>query len=174
LHIAAGAVQLMSYVFELDPELTDVFVDNMGTSIVEFAIGYDVDEEEIVLFSVTLGPSMDGASDLRFGIRTRHATKEWKISGLDFTRERVSACIPSHGREQVRTLLLHAVLRLANSCLDERITMETYYPNLPAEAVEKYNIICNALEYQGFLIETKFRDDDGKDQWLFTKSEVFP
>ena len=48
----------MSYVFELDPELTDVFVDNLGTSIVEFALGFDVDEEEIVLFSVTLGPSM--------------------------------------------------------------------------------------------------------------------
>jgi len=59
----------MSYVYELDSELPDVFIDNQGTSIVEFAIGYDLDESEIVLFSVTLGPSVDGASDLRFGTR---------------------------------------------------------------------------------------------------------
>jgi hypothetical protein len=162
----------MSYVFELDSVLTDVFVDNQGTSIVEFALGFDLDEDEIVLFSVTLGPTdARGASDLRFGIRTRHAEKEWKITGLEFSRERVLKCVPDHARREVRMLLLEAVSRLAHACPDIRITMETYYPNLPKEALRKYDDICNILEYHGFPVETKFRGDDGIDYWLFTKGQ---
>jgi hypothetical protein len=159
----------MSYVYELDAELTEVFVDNQGTSVVEFALGYDLDEEEIVLFSVTLGPSVDGASDLRFGIRTRHAVKEWRVSGLDFRREAVLECIPEAGRPEVRKLLLVAVSRLAENCPDKKITMETYYQHLPPEALEKYDEIANSLESLGFPTERKFRDEEGYDYWLFSK-----
>lgn len=74
----------MAYVYDLDSELPDVFVDNLGTSVVEFALGYDLELEDVILFSATLGPSIDGASDLRFGIRRRHIDKEWKVTGLDF------------------------------------------------------------------------------------------
>jgi hypothetical protein len=160
----------MSYVYELDAELTDVFVDNQGTSVVEFALGYDLDAEEIVLFSVALGPSVDGASDLRFGVRTRHAVKEWMISGLDFSREVVLECIPPAGRPVVRELLLTAISRLAEKCPDDKITMETYYQNLPPKALEKYNDIAKSLEILGFLTERKFRDGDGYDYWLFSKN----
>jgi hypothetical protein len=159
----------MSYVYELDAVLTDVFVDNQGTSVVEFALGYDLDEEEIVLFSVALGPSVDGASDLRFGIRTRHAEKVWRVSGLDFSREAVVEYIPEAGRPEVRKLLLAAVSKLAEKCPDSKITMETYYQNLPLEALEKYEEIAKILENIEFSTERKFRDDDGYDYWLFSK-----
>jgi hypothetical protein len=160
----------MAYIFELDTELPDVFVDNQGTSVVEFALGYDLEAEEIVLFSVTLGPSVDGASDLRFGIRKRHAEKEWKVSGLDFSREGVSGCIPAHARVEVRLLMLEAVNRLAEQCADDKITMETYYQNLPIEALRKYELISNQLNFKGFYTETTFRDEDGTDYWLFVRS----
>lgn len=40
----------MAYVYDLDSELSDVFVDNLGTSVVEFALGYDLEQEEVILF----------------------------------------------------------------------------------------------------------------------------
>jgi hypothetical protein len=160
----------MAYVFDLDTELSAVFVDNLGTSIVEFSIGYDPEADEIFLFSITLGPSDGEASDLRFGIRTRHAVKEWRISGLDFSRERVVACVPAGARKNVLALLLAAVQALVQGCADEKITMETYYPNLPPRGLEKYEMITKILEINGFSIETKFRDADGIDYWLYTKN----
>lgn len=160
----------MAYVFDLDTELSAVFVDNLGTSIVEFSIGYDLDTDEIFLFSATLGPSDGGASDLRFGIRTRHAVREWRVSGLDFSRERVVACIPAGARKIVLAALLSAVQALVKACTDEKITMETYYPNLPPQGLEKYGMITKILETNGFSTETKFRGDDGIDYWLYTKN----
>jgi hypothetical protein len=160
----------MAYVFDLDNQLSPVFVDNLGTSIVEFALGYDLDSNEIILFSVTLGPSDGGVSDLRFGIRTRDAEKDWKVGGLDFSRKRVLECIPSKARKVVQDLLLAAVSELAKATNDERITMETYYANLPPEALEKYENITTILIFNGFSVETKFRDVDGVDYWLYSKS----
>jgi len=159
----------MAYVYDLDSELSDVFVDNFGTSVVEFALGYDLEQEEVILFSVTLGPSIDGVSDLRFGIRRRHIEKEWKVTGLDFSREAVIECIPSYAREEVRILLSASVSRLARACTDEKITMETYYRNLPAAALEKYEMITNILTDNGFLVETKFQDLEGVNYWLYRR-----
>jgi hypothetical protein len=160
----------MDYVFDLDAALTPVFIDNLGTSIVEFALGYDLDSNEIVLFSVTLVPCDNGVSDLRFGIRTRDAEKDWKISGLDFSRKRVVECIPSKARKAVHDLLLAAVSDLAKAGNVQKITMETYYANLPPEALEKYENVTNVLIYNGFYVETKFRTVDGIDYWLYTKN----
>ncbi len=124
----------MAFVFDLDDQLPDVFVDNQGTLIVEFALGYDLDENQVVLFSVTLVPVDDGVSDLRFGIRDRHIEMDWKISGLYFSHERVKECIPKQYRPRVTGLLLDALGRLAGACECSHISMETYYPNLPPEA----------------------------------------
>ncbi|MCK1420727.1 hypothetical protein IVB14_05220 [Bradyrhizobium sp. 180] len=159
----------MAYVYDLDSELSDVFVDNLGTSVVEFALGYDLEQEEVILFSVTLGPSIDGVSDLRFGIRRRHIEKEWKVTGLDFSRESVLECVPSYAREEVRILLSASVSMLARACTDEKITMETYYRNLPAAALEKYEMITNVLIDNGFLVETKFQDLEGVNYWLYRR-----
>lgn len=159
----------MAYVYDLDSELPDVFVDNFGTSVVEFSLGYDLEQEDVILFSVTLGPSIDGASDLRFGIRRRHIEKEWKVTGLDFSREGVLECIPAYAREEVRILLLECVSRLVRACTDEKITMETYYRNLPLAALEKYEMITNVLIENGFLIETKFQDLEGISYWLYRR-----
>ncbi|WP_038946809.1 hypothetical protein [Bradyrhizobium genomosp. III] len=160
----------MAYVYDLDFELSDVFVDNFGTHVVEFALGYDLELEEVILFSVTLGPSIDGASDLRFGIRRRHIEKEWKVTGLDFSREVVLECIPPYERENIRILLLECVSRLAQACPDDKITMETYYRNLPAPALEKYELITNILTDNGFSIETKFQDLEGISYWLYSRT----
>lgn len=47
----------MAYIFELDTELPAApFVDVWDTAIVEFALGYDIDAEIVVLMSVMLVP----------------------------------------------------------------------------------------------------------------------
>jgi hypothetical protein len=47
----------MAYTFDLETELPGApFVDVFGAEIVEFALGYDVDAEIVVLMSVMLVP----------------------------------------------------------------------------------------------------------------------
>ena len=90
----------MAYEFDLievDPD--PPFTDNLGLEIVEFALGYDVDADLVVVMSVMLVPVHDPeAHDLRFGIRENSRSKEWRVGGLDYTKESVDKYIPKEWR----------------------------------------------------------------------------
>lgn len=158
----------MAYVFDLEEVEPEVFVDNLGSEIVEFALGYDLAGDLAILMSVMLAPCGE-AADLRFGIREKDLNKDWKVSGLCYERERVQECIPGHARDIILAYICVAVGALASATQYNKITMETYYPNLPAAAMQKYQAISNQLMENGFSVETSFRNDDGIDYWLFVK-----
>lgn len=158
----------MAYVFDLEEVDPEIFVDNQGSEIVEFVLGYDLDDELVIVMSVMLIPCGE-ACDLRFGIREKDLNKDWKVSGLCYDRERVRECIPSQARDIILVYICLAVGALASATQYEKITMETYYRNLPSQAMQKYESISNQLISNGFSVETSFRNDDGIDYWLFVK-----
>ena len=162
----------MAYIFELDSELEkEPYVDALSTEIVEFALGYDPAANEAVLMSVMLVPTDDGICDLRFGIRDQDLSTDWRVSAPDYTREKVAKCIPSHARESVTKLIEKAVLLLASKTKFRKITMETYYADLPGKALAKYKPLCKALNTKGFQTENEFQDTDKKHYWLFNRDD---
>jgi hypothetical protein len=160
----------MAYVYDLDSDLGEVIIDNQGTEIIEFALGYDLEQFLAMLMSVNMVPTGDKVCDLRFGIREKDLTRDWKYTGLDYTQEKVRACVPAHGKNDVLNLLVQAADKLASATRFEKITMETYYQYLPPKAMVKYEMICNYLNNNGFSTETRFRSDEGTDYWLFSKN----
>jgi hypothetical protein len=165
----------MAYIFELDTELpTAPFVDVWDTEILEFALGYDIDAEIVVLMSVMLVPGgsylddkLEGVFDLRFGIRERDAKHEWKVSPPNYTRECADKYIPKEQRKAVTDLLCQALGVLTKHSDAKHLTMETFYANLPDKALGKYKEICNFLVGCGFELKDEFRDEEsGKNYWL--------
>lgn len=72
----------MAYQFDLETDFDEIFVDIAGTHVIDFALGYDLEEDTVVLMSVLLvsGDSylhgeLQGVFDLQFGIRERNSLK---------------------------------------------------------------------------------------------------
>jgi hypothetical protein len=161
----------MAYVFDLDADLDEVFVDAQGVEIVEFALGYDLDSLTTILMSITLVPMGDGSCDLRFGIREQPMTAKWETSALDYTQEKSKECIRAHDRHQVLELILAAVDMLTSATKHKKITMETHYQHLDDRAMQKYVNISNCMINNGFVPLEHFRDTDGTDYWFFSKDD---
>jgi hypothetical protein len=83
----------MAYEFDIETDPDDPFTDAMGLEIVEFALGYDLDRDIVVVMSVMLVP-IDEAHDLRFGIREKGLVKDWKVTAPDYSQEAVNTYIP--------------------------------------------------------------------------------
>jgi len=159
----------MTYRYDLETDADPPFTDALGTQIVEFAVGYDLDEDKAVLMSVMLVP-IGEAHDLRFRYREQDLSKDWKVSAPDYSREAVKKYVPKKNRFEVLTQLLRAVLALLGAVSPENITMETFTLNLPEEAGPKYHAIRSVLEADGYRTEQHFRDETtGKDYWLFKR-----
>lgn len=161
----------MAYEFDIDTDHEPPFTDNVGVEIVEFALGQDLDADILVVMSVMLVPVGDPkAHDLRFGIREKTMSSDWKISAPDYTMEAVDRYIPKEWRAFVRIQLGRAVRSLVGQILPEKITMETFYAGLEAKALTKYNVISRAVHTCGYETADEFRDPaTNKDHWLFTK-----
>ena len=139
-------LRFMAYIFDMDAELPGdaPFVDVWDTEIVEFALGYDVDAEIVVLMSVMLVPGgsyldddLDDVYDLRFGIRERDAKHEWKVSPPDYSQEGTDKYIPKERRKAVADLLCKALGVLTKHSKAKHLTMETFYDKLPDKALKK-------------------------------------
>ena len=161
----------MAYEFDIEVDPDPPFTDNLGLEIVEFALGYDVDADLVVVMSVVLVPVDDPeAHDLRFGIRENSLSKEWKVGGLDYTKECVEKYIPKEWRAFVLMQVQRAVRTLVDKVKPDNITMETYYAGLEQKALQKYALICTTVFGCGYLLGDQFRDEETqKDYWLFTK-----
>lgn len=161
----------MAYEFDIEVDPDPPFTDNLGLEIVEFALGYDVDADLVVVMSVVLVPVDDPqAHDLRFGIRENSLSKEWKVGGLDYTKECVEKYIPKEWRAFVLMQVSRAVRTLVDKVKPGNITMETYYAGLEQKALQKYALISTAVCGSGYLLGDQFHDEESeKDYWLFTK-----
>ena len=161
----------MAYEFDIEVDPDPPFTDNLGLEIVEFALGYDVDADLVVVMSVMLVPVHDPeAHDLRFGIRENSRSKEWRVGGLDYTKESVDKYIPKEWRAFVLMQVRRAVRTLVDKVKPNNITMETYYAGLEQKALQKYALICTAVYGCGYILGDQFRDEESqKNYWLFTK-----
>jgi hypothetical protein len=161
--------QIMAYEFDIETDPDPPFTDNLGVEIVEFALGYDLDRDIVVVMSVMLVP-IDEAHDLRFGIREKSLVSDWKVSAPDYTKETVASYIPNIWRAFVANQLGRAVRTLVNQVQPESITMETYYAGLAAKALKKYETISNSVHSCGYETTEQFRHETSqKDYWLFTR-----
>ena len=92
------------------------------------------------------------------------------VTGLDYSIEFVRKYIDKDNRDSVKACLLKAVQRLVEELSAGEITMETVYPNLPENALRKYDEISDVITEFGFSIEKDFQDEtNGKYYWLFSK-----
>jgi hypothetical protein len=110
----------MAYIFDLeDVDLKATpFVDASGSSVIDFALGYDPGADTVVLMSVMLvaGESyLDGklpdVRDLQFGIRVRNFAHD-TISPPDFSSASVGLFIPKHARQLVFVNIHYAISAL--------------------------------------------------------------
>lgn len=161
----------MAYIFDLEVDPENPFTDALGTEIVEFALGYDLDDDTAIVMSVMLVPVDDPKGhDLRFGIREKSLSRDWKVSGPNYTKEFVDRYIPKEWRTFVLTQIARAVRALVEKVKPDDVTMETYYPGLEQKALKKYELICTAMYGCGYVLDEQFRDDESqKNYWLFTK-----
>jgi hypothetical protein len=173
----------MAYVFELDSALpTAPFVDMWDTEIVEFALGYDVEADKVIIMSVMLVPGgsyldgeLEGVFDLRFGIRERDGKHAWNVSPPDYTVKCTKKYIPKKHRKAVMDLLCRAVALLANHSNAKHLTMETFSANLPDKALNKYKKICNSLNECGFELKDEFcNSKNGKNYWFLSSVPIEP
>jgi hypothetical protein len=159
----------MAYEFDLEADPEPPFTDALGTEIVEFALGFDLDKDVVIVMSVMLVP-IDEAYDLRFGIREKSLTSDWKVSAPDYTKECVDSYVPKDRRFLVAHQLHSAVITLLGNINPGNVTMETYYSELEPRAMRKYQEICEIMNLCGYETAEQFRDGTSlKDYWLFQK-----
>lgn len=161
----------MPFEFELENDFETVpFTDAMGAVIIEFALGYDLPATAVIM-SVMMVPIRE-AHDLRFGIRERDMTHAWKVTAADYSIETVRKYIPKPNRDEVKACLLKAVGCLVEQAAPKKVTMETAYPNLPENALKKYDEIGETIAKYGLITENYFQDEtNGKYYWLFSKQD---
>lgn len=160
----------MSYQFDLEVGVDPPFSDALSTEIVEFFLGHDLERDMAVLMSIMLVP-MDEAYDIRFGIREKKISQEWKVSAPDYSKETVDAYIPKRHRKAVNDKIKAAVVALITKVSPKNVTMETFYANLEVKALAKYDTIIAAMHECNYIIDDAFRDRTTlKDHWLFKKA----
>jgi hypothetical protein len=143
--------------------------DGDGGQVVEFALGYDPDSDLIVLMAVMLTRTERGDTlELHFGIRTR--ISDGPASPPDYSKEGTDQYIPRLSRQIIRDLIRACVIRVVTGARSEYIVMETFYPNLPVKALQKYAAICGAIQICGYKLIDEFRDEiSGINYWTFGK-----
>jgi hypothetical protein len=159
----------MAYEFDLEQDADPPFSDAMGIEIVEFVLGFNLDADTAIIMSVMLVP-IDEAYDLRFGIREKSLIHNWKVTAPDYSMGAVANYIPKEHRDLVTKKLQEAIIALVTKVKPENVTMETFYPKVPAKALKKYDNVSFAMRDCSYMISDQFRDGTThKDYWLFTK-----
>lgn len=162
----------MPYEFDLQVELNDPVSDGEGGYVFEFALGFDVEIDLIVVMAVMLtATDRPDALELHFGITKRQGMEP--PSAPDYTREAADAFIPKEHRARVLDMIRRGVAAVVGRSQPDYILMETYYGNLPPKAVVKYYPICERLIESGYILEQAWRESaSGKDYWVFRRFDA--
>jgi hypothetical protein len=168
-----AAARPMSFRFDLESDPDPIYRDETGASIIEFSLGYDLDENKIVVMSVMLVPTDNPeVLELCFGIREKFfiTFETTLVSAPDYSKEGTDKYIPRASRSMVHALIGDAIAMLLPQRFPKYITMQTFYAHLPNKAMKKYEGICGRVLECGYELADAFRDEtDGVNYWLFTK-----
>jgi hypothetical protein len=161
----------MAYEFSPDKDVGPPTSDGEGGQVIEFALGFNPDEDLIVLMAVLLtATDRADALELHFGIRTR--INDGTASEPDYTKESVQRYIPKESRNLVTGLIRECVEKIVRASAPEFILMETFYPNLEPVALAKYAPVCEAVITGGYKVADSWRDQsNGKNYWIFRKDD---
>jgi|GEM_PF-5995142 len=167
----------MAYEFDLDRVLSGPIDTADGARVVEFILGFDVQndivhKDIIVVMSVLLAPTdREDTLELCFGIRLKTEDETTLYaSDLDYSVESAVKYIPRRYKDQVLMLICEAVMMLVSIMSPNNIIMETFYSNLPPKALKKYDIIGAKIISCGYMVGDQFRNpEDGINYWLFEK-----
>jgi hypothetical protein len=164
----------MAFEFELEEDFESPSRDNLDTWAIDIGLGYDIDEDMVVVMSVMLVPGdaflkdeLSHVFDLQFGIR-----KKWldRTSPPDFDKETGRKYIPSERNADVLRVIRRAVMRLVGVVMPDHLTMESYHPNLEPKALTKYDMLCNALAELGYEVMEAFREpSNGINYWYLRR-----
>jgi hypothetical protein len=164
----------MGYIFDLEEDFPgEIIVGSLGDNYsVEFRLGFLMEEENLVVMSITLVEGLgfldgyDGIYDLRFGIRTKGLKHEWRVSPMDFTLESSRLFVPKF-RMAVLQLTIRAIGILVSHVNPKVITMSTFYSDPPSAALVKYDLIEICLTSLGYKRLEKYRSENGYYRWHF-------
>jgi hypothetical protein len=158
----------MSFYFELEQDFSrkpHSLAD--GSRVIEFALGYDLEADLIVVMSVMLIPDESGAQELCFGVRVKNVLHA-SVSPPDYSHTAAQSYVPKAARGIVLEYVLEATKNLLKSAMPNQVVMETFHSHLPPKAMEKYAKIVGVLTDCRYSVARQFRDEtDGKDYWLF-------
>jgi hypothetical protein len=162
----------MAYEFDLG-DLEGPYTDSEGSQIVEFVLGVDPDTDTVVVMSVILFPTtQEDVLELCFGIRTKTGPDLSRISEPDYGKEGAKKYIPRDKRADVLAKIEESVSRVVSAKMPSFIAMETFYSNLPPEALKKYSIIGASVIVCGYVVDDSFRyESSGINYWLFRKRD---
>ena len=164
----------MAFEFELEEDFEAPRQEAADTWVVDIALGYDVSISLAVVMSVMLvqGDSyleqeVSNVFDLQFGIRRRFPDT---TSEADFTKATGRLTIPPDRNKDVLAAIRSAAIRLVTVVRPDHLTMETYYPNLEAKALKKYQDICDDLKGVGYEVADAFREpSNGINYWYLRR-----
>jgi hypothetical protein len=173
----------VDYVFDLDANLASYSLVD-GSYLVEFAIGYELDMNTVVYSQVILvrGQSylhteLGEVYDLQFGIREKLADDDNVKTCIDFSYISTRRFIPKVHRWVVFNRILLCLEELIREKKPAYVTMETYHPHVPPQAMGKYDRIVERLDALGYDLRERFRGphsrfhgtEEGIDYWYFRR-----
>lgn len=128
----------MAYEFELESDFSNLPSEvQPGIHLIEFALGYDVDTDLVIVMFVVLvtgvsylDEAIEGVYDLKFGIRGRKLGDIDDVSSPEFSIDGVRHFIPKDKRTEVLECVLRAVAGLIESVEPNDLTMVTFHTNL--------------------------------------------
>jgi hypothetical protein len=162
----------VAYQIDIDGDLEAPLRDAFGHHAVRFALGYDLVSEIQIFMKVIFGKKEDGIYDLRFGIEEYLFGKEDWTVGIDYSIEVSKKFIPRPYRLRVLLLVVSCIESLVQTTRPGKITMQSFYANLPAKALMKYESICEAICAQGYKVTQFFPyGTKGVHYWLFEAIE---
>jgi len=164
----------MAFEFELEEDFEGPLNGNLETWVIDIGLGYDIEEDVVVVMSVMLVPGdaflkdeLSHVFDLQFGIRKKSLDH---TSPPDFDKETGRKYIPPERNTDVLRVIRRAVMRLVGAVMPDHITMESYHPNLEPKALRKYHLLCEALTEVRYEVVTAFREpSNGINYWYLRR-----
>ena len=142
-------------------------VDGFGWETIRFQLGEDFDLDIVVYMTVVFACKEKGIYDLRFGTEEMRLSREEMSLGVDYSIERSKSYVPKEYRPKVLGLLLEAIKSILKNAQPKKVTMQSFYHNLPEKAMVKYDKIAALMNENGYETDEDFVGTTGRRYWLF-------
>ena len=161
----------MAYVVDIESDFDRTpSEDAFGGQSLRFILGQDLAAEIMVVMDVAFICKERGIYDLRFGVDEISLSREGFNSGMDYSIEYSKRYVPHPHRPDVLRLLLEAIESILRKTKPKKLTMQSFYGQLPDKALRKYHMICEVMDRNEYKVASYFRHGTkGVHYWLFER-----